>query len=199
MNVEDLDLELIPHQGVRDVLRFARSLGVRVVDLDEIGYDDWNHSITYDPDSQAWMKKHFKASRCPDGDHHVYVYASNGEPKTGRRGTLFIPSQVEDKEEWEHAFSYRPEVVLLHEIAHTIVGSEKRTCIWETEAVRVLFGESELDDSVWQGLQNYQGGADSYVPRYVPVVRQRLIDWGILPIQYPRINDERVLQLVLPL
>jgi hypothetical protein len=195
IEVEDLNLDDVPHLGARQVLAFARTLGVRVVDLDSIDYDP-EFGINYDETAQRWMQQNFGAGRCPDGDHGgVYLYASYGMPKKGKRGTLFVPGHVEDEEEWDQAFSYTPEVILLHEIAHTVVGSEKNTSIWETEAVRALFGESDLPDSVWQEMQQYQDGAERYDPWEGAQAYRRLRAWGHIPVLHPRIRNEQSIQL----
>lgn len=189
----DLNLDDISCPGVRKVLEFARSLGVRVVDLERM--PEFPAQVLVDaPDSAVmqaefdiarWMLDHHKASMNPVNGHDVYLYTRFGD-LFGARGTVFVwmLNPMEDECDWEE-LPVAGEVMFLHEVAHAVVGGEENTCAWETEVARVLFGESTDPDSVWVQLAEYQfGSACDRGPADRETIRQVLTVRGALPIQY---------------
>lgn len=155
---------MVPNIEANKVLDLAERLGVEIIMLPP------EVDLSY-----RWQKKMTKmhgVSRCPA---QWPCYASFGNPETGVLGKLCIPSwRIHDHWNWDGVILL-PEILLLHELAHCVVGEESNTIPWEQKHCLALWGD---DSPQKRSLEIYEEGAAG--EEEIREARRYLEDLGLL-------------------
>lgn len=181
-------LRVRPH--IRRILDFAQEVGVpvHVVD-DSCGHQDhrgfWLVPVVDDALRDRGLSR---------GPTHDWTWASfgngarrvqHGDPMIPRVGVVWIAASLLRGVHRGAPPHTAASVVLLHEIAHAVMGEhEDDTIDWESIVTLGLFGRRS---SVWRAMRQYQpdAGADGpYRTRVAAPVARKLVDLQLLPSRF---------------
>lgn len=162
------EVQAVSHSLVQRVIDLGRACGVRFFAF-PMGFG-----------AEAEMKALFNASPCPMNSSDpltVSLFCRMADVENGTAGLVFFPLDL-TIEDWEESWGdFHGAVVLLHEVAHAVVGAdEELTVPWEQVACHELFRESGTD--LFDSLLSYEDGAG--MPDGISWAERQLVACGVL-------------------
>lgn len=169
------EVQTVSHPLVQQVIDLGRACGVKFFTFPR-GFG-----------AEGEMKALFDASPCPLNSSDpltVSLFCCMADVEKGTAGLVFFPLDL-TIEEWEESWEPYAEskallhgaIVLLHEVAHAVVGEEEELTVpWEQVACHELFRDSGT--SMFDNLLHYEDGAG--MPDGIFWAERQLVSCGVL-------------------